>query len=123
MKGMKAQTILLILFLWTMASCTSSNGAVPTLMPTAQVGATATPFPGLPATNTPISAVGEDDNGEALIEEVDLIVCREALEAQDELATRQASGQDVSELATAVAELMAEVEHCETLLTPTPLNE
>ena len=102
-------------------------------MPTAQMESPPTPVLSLPATNTPISsAPAEDDasglatseanEAEAVIEEIDREVCEEAVTTQAELADMQAQGEDVAELATAVAELMVELGDCEILLTPTPFN-
>jgi hypothetical protein len=67
--------------------------------------------------------VDEEIEAEAILETLDLETCQEALATQSELETLQEQGQDVTELATAVAELIEELENCETLLTPTPLNE
>lgn len=102
-------------------------------MPTAQIEPSPTAVLSLPATNTPIPstpvvddasglATGEANEAEAVIEEIDREVCEQAVITQAELADRQAQGEDVAELATAVAELMVELGGCEILLTPTPFN-
>jgi hypothetical protein len=56
------------------------------------------------------------------LEEIDREACEQALATQTELTTLQEQGQDVSELATAAAELVEELDNCEILLTPTPSN-
>jgi hypothetical protein len=124
---MKARTILL-LSLWAIVGCTNNDAPLPTLVPTAWIEATPLPALPLPATNTPPSqppdtAVDEEIEAEAILETLDLETCQEALATQSELEALQEQGQDVTELATAVAELIEELENCETLLTPTPLNE
>jgi hypothetical protein len=53
--------------------------------------------------------------------EIDQAVCAEALETQAELESLQEQGQDVAELATAVAELVGEMSQCASFYTPTPL--
>ncbi len=87
-----------------------------------------TPLPPLPATNTlpsdTLDSIEDGINGAGtVIELIDLETCQEALATQSELESLQEQGQDVAELATAVAELIEELENCETFLTPTPLNE
>ena len=127
MNPVKAKIIIFFCML-AFVSCTTNDAPLPTLVPTAWIEATATPAPSLPATNTPPShtpdtAVDEANEAEALIEAIDLETCQEALATQSELENLQVQGQDVAELATAVAELIEELENCEILLTPTPLNE
>jgi hypothetical protein len=134
MSTMRIKFILLILpffIVWT--ACTSDSTVLPTLMPTVQLELPATPVFSLPATNTPISVEPIVDNvselatsdaaeAEAVIEEIDREACEQALATQTELTTLQEQGQDVSELATAAAELVEELDNCEILLTPTPSN-
>ncbi len=93
------------------------------------------PLP-LPATNTPpavevesgvpdpsispdaaASATAEID---AILQEIDLEACQQIIETQAELDALQEQGKDVTELATAVAELAIELEYCEPLLVATP---
>ena len=130
---MRIKIILFFLLFWTLAACDNDSSVLPTLMPTAQLESPPTAVLSLPATNTPVSpaptidgapavATNESDEAEAVIEEIDREVCEQAATAQAELADRQAQGKDVAELATAVAELMAELDNCEILLTPTPFN-
>jgi len=130
---MRTHIILFFLLFLTVAACTDNNPTLPTLMPTVQIELPATPVLSLPATNTPLSAEPAIDNGlelatseaaeaDAVIEEIDRKVCQEALATQAELATLQAQGQDVAELATAAAELVEELDDCVILLTPTPFN-
>lgn len=96
------------------------------------------PLTPLPATNTPIPSEIESEMPNAvntigttasdtaeidtILQEVDLKVCAEVFETQAELETLQEAGKDVTELATAVAELAVELAYCESLLTPTPVN-
>ena len=122
MKPMKAKAVLFIVCLWTLAGCSNSNAPLPTLIPTAWVERTATPLPSLPATNTPVH-VPEDEGVEAVLEEIDRETCQEAVKTQEELEGLQAQGQDVAELATAVAELIIELDNCDILLTPTPFDQ
>lgn len=127
MNPMKA-TIIFFFCMWAIVSCTSNDAPVPTLAPTAWIDVPTTPSHALPATNTPPTlpsgpAADETSEAEAILETIDLEACREALATQSELESLQEQGQDVAELATAVAELIEELENCETGLTPTPFNE
>ena len=130
---MKIKLIFLILPFIVGTACTDDSTVLPTLMPTAHLALTATPASSLPATNTPVnvepqvdnaleSATNEAAEAEAVIEEIDREVCEQALASQAELTTLQEQGQDVSELATAAAELVEELDNCVILLTPTPFD-
>ena len=119
---MKIKITLILVCVVALSACTNSNTPVPTLAPTAHIESVATPSAPLPATNTPIPMTQADETDVAL-EEIDREVCQEAVTTQSELKLLQEQGQDVTELATAVAELIAELEDCVILLTPTPFNK
>ena len=124
MACMKSKILFITICLWALSGCVSRNNSpVPTLIPTAWIEATATPLPALPATNTPIATLAANEGEEAILEVIDQETCQEALTTQQELEDLQAQGEDVAELATAVAELITELDNCEILLTPTPLNQ
>ncbi|MCI0395902.1 MAG: hypothetical protein L0332_17640 [Chloroflexi bacterium] len=57
---------------------------------------------------------------DAVLQEIDDEVCREAHETRAEIEALLQQGQDVADLAEAIDELIAELEGCSTMLTPTP---
>jgi hypothetical protein len=127
---MRAKIPILLCCLFWLAACTNTNPSPPTRMPTA------IPLEDpLPATNTPLNTeiepdipgpanIPPDDTVEAdpALQEIDAEVCREAFEKQAELEALQEQGQDVTELVTAVAELVVELSYCESFFTPTPFK-
>jgi hypothetical protein len=124
MRAMKAKIIIFFACFVAVAACTDNAAPVPTLVPTAWLEATATPLPTtLPATYTPVVAPLVTDETADALQDVDWDTCQEAVTTQQELLELQAQGQDVAELATAVAELIVELDDCVILMTPTPFNE
>jgi hypothetical protein len=143
---MKAKATLIFFWLFVLAACASKDATLPTRVPTVVLEATVAADQPLPATNTPVPMVVNGDNAlpaattvspsspntnntaseegdvETALQDIDQEVCQEAFAAQAELNALQEQGQDVSELATAVAELVDELAYCESLLTPTPSN-
>ncbi len=118
---MKARITFILVCFVALSACTNSNTPLPTLAPAAHIEFVATASAPLPATNTPIPMTQADETDVA-IEEIDREVCQDARTTQSELELLQEQGQDVTELATAVAELIEELEDCVILLTPTPFN-
>jgi hypothetical protein len=128
---------LLVLSLLLVA-CDGGETPVPTLArPAATLEATATavsPTPAVastatavlfPAADTPVPTATADllEDLEAIdtvLQEIDNQVCQEALETRAEIEALLQGGQDVSDLAAAIDELIAELEGCSLLLTPTP---
>ena len=117
--------------LFLLSACSQNESPLPTRVPTAM------PLP-LPATNTPPAVEIESDvpdpttipdaaasapaEIEAVLQAIDLETCQEIIETQAELNALQEEGNDVTELATAVAELALELEGCELFVTATPEN-
>lgn len=109
-------------------ACTNEESPLPTLQPTIVPLASPVPDTALPST---IEATGEAGSldvpanstveADPALPEIDQAVCAEALETQMELESLQEQGQDVTELATAVAELVGEMSQCASFYTPTPL--
>ncbi|MAT96601.1 MAG: hypothetical protein CL608_05610 [Anaerolineaceae bacterium] len=109
-------------------ACADESTPLPTLQPTLAPLASPVPDTAIPAT---IEATGEAGSeavpasstpeADPALPEIDQAVCEEALKTQAELETLQEQGQDVSELATAVAELVGEMSQCASFYTPTPL--
>jgi len=135
---MKTKLFLLLCCVLGLMACTNNETPLPTLQPT--LAPLASPVPDTlnaatrdaaeataisPATgeagsvDMPASGTAEADPA---LQEIDQAVCAEALETQAELESLQAQGQDVSELATAVAELVGEISQCASFYTPTPLH-
>ncbi|MCL4263403.1 MAG: hypothetical protein KJ069_09315 [Anaerolineae bacterium] len=118
--------------LFWLAACGRDNSSLPTRVPTAA------PLISLPLTNTPFtseieletphaanatdSMVDDATEVDAILQEIDLEVCQQVFQTRAELDVLQEQGKDVTELATAVAELVVELAYCESLLTPTPTN-
>lgn len=119
-------------------ACTNEETPLPTIQPT--LAPLASPVPdtvntatGDASEATAISpATGEAGSvavpanstveADPAMPEIDQAVCAEALKTQAELESLQAQGQDVAELATAVAELVGEMSQCASFYTPTPLH-
>ena len=114
-------------------ACTGEELPLPTLQPS--LIPLASPIPDTVDTTTrnaseataispTLEATGEAGTIEAdpALQEIDQAVCAEALKTQAELETLQEQGQDVAELATAVAELVGEMSQCASFYTPTPLH-
>lgn len=114
-------------------ACTNEDTPLPTLQPTNVPLASPVPDAGDTATRDASEAPTIDEAGsvdvpanstveaDPALQEIDQEVCAEALKTQAELETLQEQGQDVSELATAVAELVGEMSQCASFYTPTPL--
>ena len=128
---MKTKTLLFLCFVLGLMACTSEGTPLPTLQPTVVPLASPIPDTGntapggtseatlVPVDEADIPATTEADPA---LPEIDTAVCAEAFKTQAELEDLQAQGQDVSELATAVAELVGEMSQCASFYTPTPLN-
>jgi hypothetical protein len=124
----------------TLARPAATSEATPTaaaLPPVVEPTATVVPSPGAdtpvpavtavgsPATDTPAPEATADllEDLEAIdtvLQEVDNQVCQEALETRAEIEALLQCGQDVSDLMAAIDELIAELEGCSLMLTPTP---
>ena len=137
---MKTKIFLLLCCVLGLVACTNEEPPLPTLQPTIVLSASpasdtidvATPdaseatalAPTLAATGEPGSMdVPANSTAEAdpALQEIDQAVCAEALKTQAELERLQEQGQDVAELATAVAELVGEMSQCASFYAPTPL--
>jgi len=122
-------------------ACSNENTSLPTAQPT--LAPFASPVPGTidmatsdaaaatvisPAVEATSESGSQDIPVNSTVEadpalpDIDQAVCAEALETQAELENLQAQGQDVTELATAVAELVGEMSQCASFYTPTPLH-
>lgn len=129
MNVMKTKRYLLLCCVLSLMACANEEAPLPTLQPTLTPLASSVPNTALPPTteatgeassaDVPASSTVEADPA---LPEIDQAVCEEALETQAELETLQEQGQDVSELATAVAELVGEMSQCASFYTPTPLH-
>jgi hypothetical protein len=80
---------------------------------------------GLPPTNTPAATLSPDAQAtltalDPVLAEIDAEVCQEAHQTRAEIEVLLQQGQDVADLAAAIDELIAEIEGCALLLTPTP---
>ena len=126
---MKTKRLLFLCCVLGLMACSTENTPLPTLQPTLPPLASPVPdtviSPTLEATgeagsiDVPASSTVEADPA---LPEIDQAVCEEALETQAELERLQEQGQDVAELATAVAELGGEMSKCASFYTPTPLH-
>lgn len=137
MKLFKVVCLLIVLFV--LSACGAEDEALPTAVQPASTPAlpatnslpptndiTTDPQPetldGTPALETPEippgTAAGDDFLPiDSILNEIDNEVCADAYETLDELEALIEAGEDVTELKTAVEELIAELENCPT---PTP---
>ena len=88
----------------------------------AEPTSTAVPSPAT-GTSTPSPTADLLEDLEAIdtaLQEIDNQVCQEALETRADIEELLRAGQDVSDLAAAIDELIAELEGCSLMPTPTP---
>jgi hypothetical protein len=137
---MKTKIFLLLVCVLGLMACTNEDTPLPTGQPT--LAPLASPVPDTVDTATrdaaeatalspTLEATGEAGSldipanstveADPALPEIDQAVCAEALETQAELESLQEQGQDVAELATAVAELVGEMSQCASFYTLTPL--
>ena len=94
------------------------------VVPPPVVESTATAVASRPArTAVPVTTPDLLEDLEAIdtvLQEIDNQVCQEALETRAEIEALLEQGQDVSDLAAAIDELIAELEGCSIMPTPTP---
>lgn len=112
------------------AGCNNGVDApVLTIAPTASVNQPAddssgnfppTTTPVIPATPLPVEGSQDLEAIDAVLQEIDSDLCREAHEARAEIAELLAEGQDVADLETAIIELINELDNCSLEMTPGP---
>jgi hypothetical protein len=145
MSRRRLYTLLGLMGLLLLAGCNGRGTPTPTrTQPAATVEATPTAVSSPPATEPTATAVSSPATAvssppadtpvpeatadlledleaiDTVLQEVDNQVCQEALETRAEIEAMLEAGQDVSDLAAAIDELIAELEGCSAMLTPTP---
>ena len=78
------------------------------------------PAPGTPAPSPAADLLEDLEAIDTVLQEIDNQLCQEALETRAEIEELLRAGQDVSDLAAAIDELIAELEGCSLMPTPTP---
>lgn len=120
---MRSTCALLCLTVLFLAGCSGRGTVAPTpdgpVDTTVATAPAASPLAGsVPASTTdPLKDLGAIDTA---LQEVDNELCREALETRAEIEALLQQGQEVSDLAVAIDELIAELEACAPTETPTP---
>ena len=113
-----------VLSLFVTACNNDSSAILPTLAPTTTINQPSVADDmNLPPTNTPVvpPELSDDlDAIDAVLQDIDNDICREAHEAWTEIKEMLAQGQDVADLEVAIVELINELDNCSLEITPTP---